>query len=156
MSTSKNITIFFLLTSLPQWCIADDNTDNILHQLRKEAKEEQEAYDYQRREKVRQWFSKFGSSHGNYVAVRAGSNCGIFPCDPIDLEITGGPGTFRKNHGATGIIHRTYSLAGKYYYTVTWESGRICSGDFDISGGEKEVNLSFFPSCREAGSYILW
>lgn len=108
------------------------------------------------RENQRRYSSSNGgsSSQVDYVMVNFSSTCGFALCSDKNLRISGGPGSFSPSYSgaATGAIHKGYNgLAGRYNWSAQLDN-KVCSGSFNLSGRKRNLYLSVYDNCSDAGS----
>ena len=86
--------------------------------------------------------------------VNFSSTCGFALCSDKNLRISGGPGSFSPSYSgaATGAIHKGYNgLAGRYNWSAQLDN-KVCSGSFNLSGRKRNLYLSVYDNCSDAGS----
>ncbi len=93
------------------------------------------------------------SSQLDYVMVNFSSTCGFALCSDKNLSISGGPGSFSPSFSgaASGAIHKGYNgLAGRYNWSAQLDN-KTCSGSFNLSGRKRNLYLSVYDNCSDAG-----
>jgi len=136
-----------------------DHTKQVIRKQRQAYRKDQERKAEARRRAEQRRLAQAqrsggGTSGGNidYVIVNFESVCGIFLCYDKDLSMSGGPGTFTNNAGASGTITKGYNgLVGNYHWVGSFDN-KVCSGTVHVSGRKRTLTIRVYDDCRDAGT----
>jgi len=125
------------------------------NERRKEEERQREEEQRRLAEAARQRQNSGGSSGGgsvDYVVVNFESVCGFALCSNKDVSMSGGPGSFTNNTGASGTLLKGYNgLAGTYSWVGSFDN-KVCSGTVRVSGTKRNLTIRAYDNCNDAGT----